>query len=183
MIYLVYCKYITVIILQYNNTSMTFSFRVYKEILDLFEKNSLLWATQISQKLEISRPIIHKVLNHLLMEKKIEKVWIASHTRYKSLIFSWSNILNSNKVLWINSIKENSDDFVFDNQMLVQAIFFGFRIGEITCPALYHKDASSINFLRSIKYGLGVLLTGLQFILAKAKITTIAIFRSNTAWK
>jgi len=114
MIYLVYCKYITVIILQYNNTSMTFSFRVYKEILDLFEKNSLLWATQISQKLEISRPIIHKVLNHLLMEKKIEKVWIASHTRYKSLIFSWSNILNSNKVLWINSIKENSDDFIVD---------------------------------------------------------------------
>jgi glycosyltransferase involved in cell wall biosynthesis len=58
---------------------------------------------------------------------------------------------------------ENSDDFVFDNQMIAQAVLFGFRIGEISCPTKYFKEASSINFRRSVKYGLGVLATTLSF--------------------
>ena len=61
------------------------------------------------------------------------------------------------------ALLENSDDFVFDNQMLAQALFHGFEIGEISCPAAYFEDASSINFKRSVRYGLGVLLTSLQF--------------------
>lgn len=56
-----------------------------------------------------------------------------------------------------------SDDFVFDNQMLAQAIYFGFQIGEISCPARYMPEASSINFQRSVVYGYGVLKTSLQF--------------------
>jgi hypothetical protein len=52
---------------------------------------------------------------------------------------------------------ENSDDFVFDNQMLCQAIAAGFRIGEISCPTRYFPEASSINFSRSVTYGFGVL--------------------------
>ncbi len=56
-----------------------------------------------------------------------------------------------------------SDDFIFDNQMLVQCMQFGFRIGEVSCPALYFDDASSINFKRSSIYGLGVLNTALQY--------------------
>jgi glycosyltransferase involved in cell wall biosynthesis len=56
-----------------------------------------------------------------------------------------------------------SDDFVFDNEMLVQAIHFGFRIGEISCPTRYFDEASSINFRRSVTYGLGVLSTSLRF--------------------
>lgn len=60
-----------------------------------------------------------------------------------------------------------SEDFVFDNQMLSQAIFFGFRIGEISCPTKYFPEASSINFERSLVYGLGVLRTCWQFRLAK----------------
>ncbi|MDR2980594.1 MAG: glycosyltransferase family 2 protein [Bacteroidales bacterium] len=57
----------------------------------------------------------------------------------------------------------NSDDFVFDNQMLAQIFYAGFEIGEITCPTKYFKEASSINLRRSIKYGFGVLSTSLQY--------------------
>jgi len=67
-------------------------------------------------------------------------------------------------------LNENSDGFLFDNQMLVQAVRFGFRIGEITCPTRYLEESSSIDFRRSVAYGLGVLLTSLQFLLAKANI-------------
>jgi hypothetical protein len=57
----------------------------------------------------------------------------------------------------------NSDDFVFDNEMLAQAVAFGFEIGEISCPTRYFPEASSINFRRSFRYGIGVLLTSLKF--------------------
>jgi glycosyltransferase involved in cell wall biosynthesis len=59
--------------------------------------------------------------------------------------------------------QENSNDFVFDNQMLAQAIRKGFRIGEISCPASYFKEASSINFVRSVQYGIGCLKTAWQY--------------------
>jgi hypothetical protein len=62
---------------------------------------------------------------------------------------------------------ENSDDFAFDNQVLAQCIYFGFRIGEVSCPTKYFEEASSINFRRSVKYGLGVIGTSLQFLLQK----------------
>ncbi|MDB4995917.1 MAG: glycosyl transferase family 2, partial [Myxococcaceae bacterium] len=59
-------------------------------------------------------------------------------------------------------LEENDDDFVFDNQMLVQAVDFGFNIAEITCPTRYESESSSINFSRSVKYGFGVLGCALQ---------------------
>lgn len=62
------------------------------------------------------------------------------------------------------SLDENSDDFVFDNEMLAQAVWFGFRIGEISCPTKYFEDASSINFRRSMKYGFGVLATSFKYL-------------------
>src|SRR4030081_1895883 len=64
-------------------------------------------------------------------------------------------------------LEKNSDDFVFDNQMLAQIIWLGHSIGEITCPAKYMPEASSINFQRSVRYGLGCLATGVQFRLAR----------------
>ena len=73
----------------------------------------------------------------------------------------------SRRVLETLPLEENSDDFVFDNQMLAQAVFFDFKIGEITCPTRYFADASSINFRRSVRYGLGVLRTAVQFRLQK----------------
>ncbi len=60
-----------------------------------------------------------------------------------------------------------SDDFVFDNQMMVQAVYFGFRIGEISCPTKYFEEASSINFQRSVTYGFGVLGTALDLRLKR----------------
>ena len=71
----------------------------------------------------------------------------------------------------------NSDDFVFDNQMLAQIIYAGFDIGEITCPTKYFEEASSINFRRSCRYGLGVVLTSLQFRLQKWHLGHFSIFR------
>lgn len=69
----------------------------------------------------------------------------------------------SKEVLEALPLEENSDDFVFDNQMLAQAVHFGFRLGEISCPTKYFEEASSISFRRSVKYGLGVLRTSLAF--------------------
>ena len=67
-------------------------------------------------------------------------------------------------------IEHNSDDFVFDNQMLAQILCFGYTIAEVSCPTKYFAEASSINLPRSIKYGLGCLLTSLKFRMAKMKL-------------
>jgi len=76
----------------------------------------------------------------------------------------------SRELLEALPILENSFDFVFDNQMIAQAVMFGFRIGEISCPTKYFKEASSINFKRSVQYGLGVLGTTLGFVAHKLRI-------------
>jgi hypothetical protein len=73
-------------------------------------------------------------------------------------------------------LRENSDDFVFDNQMLAQCVHFGYRIGEVSCPTKYFEDASSINFRRSVQYGLGVVGTTLRFALERGGIAHSAIF-------
>jgi glycosyltransferase involved in cell wall biosynthesis len=74
---------------------------------------------------------------------------------------------------------ENSDDFVFDNQMIAQAVMFGFRIGEISCPTKYFKEASSINFQRSVRYGLGVLATTATFVGHKLGVIHSPIFEKD----
>src|SRR5580658_8111498 len=89
------------------------------------------------------------------------------HTGYRAF---------SRRVLTELPLRENSDDFVFDNQMLAQCVYFGFRIGEVSCPTKYFEEASSINFRRSVQYGLGVLETTLQFALQRAGIIHIPIF-------
>ena len=82
----------------------------------------------------------------------------------------------SKEVLQTLPLLENSDDFVFDNQMLAQSVMFGFRIGEISCPTRYFEEASSINFRRSVKYGLGVLLTTASFVAHKAGFLKSPLF-------
>lgn len=64
-------------------------------------------------------------------------------------------------------LDENGDDFVFDNQMLVQCVYFGYRIGEVTCPTRYEAESSSISFRRSCRYGLGVVKASWQYRLAR----------------
>src|SRR5262249_13048424 len=92
------------------------------------------------------------------------------HTGYRAF---------SREVLTKLPLLENSDDFVFDNQMLAQCVYFGFRIGEVSCPTKYFEEASSINFSRSVTYGLGVLATTLQFALQKIGLANFRIFSSK----
>jgi glycosyltransferase involved in cell wall biosynthesis len=73
-------------------------------------------------------------------------------------------------------LERNSDDFIFDNQMLSQVIYLGFRVGEISCPARYFPEASSINFHRSVIYGIGVLRTCVSFRLARLGLDRGTIF-------
>jgi glycosyltransferase involved in cell wall biosynthesis len=91
---------------------------------------------------------------NLLMSAKLSEY----HTGYRGYV---------RKVLEAVQMDKNSDDFIFDNEMLSQIHYLGFRIGEITCPAKYFPEASSINFVRSTKYGLGCIWTALQFRLSK----------------
>jgi glycosyltransferase involved in cell wall biosynthesis len=92
------------------------------------------------------------------------------HTGYRAF---------SREVLTTLPLERNSDDFVFDNQMLVQALHFGFTIGEISCPAKYFPEASSINFGRSVKYGLGVLGASAQLWLQRRGLGQFEIFRAG----
>jgi glycosyltransferase involved in cell wall biosynthesis len=89
------------------------------------------------------------------------------HTGYRAF---------SKEVLETLPLAENSDDFVYDNQMLAQGIYFGFRLGEISCPTKYFPEASSINFMRSVVYGLGVLKTAVQCRLQKMGYKKYPIF-------
>ena len=92
------------------------------------------------------------------------------HTGYRAF---------SRAVLEQLPLEENSDDFVFDNQMIAQIAWFGFSIGEISCPTRYAPDSSSINFWRSMVYGFGVLRTALQFRMARMGILRPRILRSK----
>jgi glycosyltransferase involved in cell wall biosynthesis len=71
---------------------------------------------------------------------------------------------------------ENSDDFVFDNEMLAQCIFFGFRIGEISCPTRYFQEASSVSFAKSVQYGFGVLGTTFKLVAQRMGIARFRLF-------
>jgi glycosyltransferase involved in cell wall biosynthesis len=92
------------------------------------------------------------------------------HTGYRAF---------SRELLQTLPLLENSDDFVFDNQMVAQAVMFNFSIGEISCPTKYFKEASSINFKRSVEYGLGVLATTFSFVAHRLNIRHAARFDST----
>lgn len=83
----------------------------------------------------------------------------------------------SKEVLNSLALEHNSDDFIFDNQMLCQIFNKGFEIAEITCPTTYSSESSSINFQRSVTYGLGVLKVSIQYFLHKNKIKSFQIFK------
>jgi glycosyltransferase involved in cell wall biosynthesis len=107
------------------------------------------------------------LFENLLLNHKLSEY----HTGYRAF---------SREVLEKLPLEKNSNDFVFDNQMLAQLIWFGYRIGEVSCPTKYFPEASSINFQRSFMYGLGVLKTSLQFRLQKWGILSSPIFHRDT---
>ena len=102
-------------------------------------------------------------VQNLLLRSKLSEF----HTGFRAF---------SRRVLETLPLLENSDDFLFDNQMLAQVIFFGFSIGEISCPARYFAEASSIGFWKSVRYGFGVLTTSLQFLLRKWGLASFPMF-------
>ena len=110
----------------------------------------------------IANRILTCIENALISEKLSEY-----HTGYRAF---------SRDVLLKLPLLENSDDFVFDNQMLLQVFYFGYRVGEITCPAVYTDESSSINFSRSVTYGFGVLRNACRYFLQKRRWARYPIF-------
>ena len=103
---------------------------------------------------------------NLILNQKLSEY----HTGYRAF---------SREVLSSLPLGENSNDFVFDNEILAQIIYFGFRIGEISCPTRYFPDASSINLRRSIIYGIGVLRTSIKFAVQRLGLRRYSIFAPN----
>jgi len=101
---------------------------------------------------------------NVLMRQKLSEY----HTGYRAF---------SKEVLEKINYHANSDDFVFDNQMLAQVFYAGFEVAEVTCPTLYEDESSSINFSRSVTYGLGVLRTSLEYFFAKTGMYKPKIFK------
>lgn len=104
------------------------------------------------------------LFQNLLMNQKLSEY----HTGFRAF---------SGKVLRSINYNLNSEDFVFDNQMIAQIFYAGFEIAEITCPTRYFEEASSINLKRSTIYGLGVLKTSLQYRLQKMRLGKFSIFK------
>jgi glycosyltransferase involved in cell wall biosynthesis len=104
------------------------------------------------------------LFQNILMNQKLSEY----HTGFRAF---------TKKVLLAIDYNINSDDFVFDNQMIAQIFYAGFEIAEITCPTKYFDDASSINIPRSIKYGMGVLKVSIQYFLQKIHFANFTIFR------
>lgn len=102
---------------------------------------------------------------NLLMGAKLSEY----HTGYRAF---------TRKLLERIDLQRNSDDFIFDNQMLTQVHWAGFRMGEVSCPTKYFPEASSINFRRSAKYGLGCLWNALLFRLARWKVARPGLFKN-----
>lgn len=107
------------------------------------------------------------LLQNIMLGQKLSEY----HTGYRA----WSR-----RVLETLPLQNCSEDFVFDNQMLAQSTYFGFAIGEISCPTRYLPDSSSIDFKRSVIYGLGVLKTSVQFRLQRWGLVRSAIFADST---
>ena len=113
----------------------------------------------------ISNRILTLVQN-ILMSQKLSEY----HTGYRCF---------DAEILKKTHLETNSDDFIFDNEILAQCCFLKARIGEISCPANYFEEASSINFGRSVTYGLGVLRVSISYFLQKAKLGSFAIFKNS----
>ena len=105
-------------------------------------------------------------VQNLLINQKLSEY----HSGYRAF---------SREVLETVNYHVNSDDFVFDNQMLAQIFMAGFEIAEITCPTKYFEEASSINLRRSIKYGMGVLRTSLGYFFHKTGLVSLPMYKQK----
>jgi len=123
----------------------------------------------IKGKMPFYRYFFNRILTfiqNLLMNQKLSEY----HSGYRAY---------SREILEQISFNSNSDDFVFDNQILAQIIYRGYTIAEISCPTNYFEEASSINFRRSIVYGLGVLATSIKYFLDKTGVYKFSLFKEK----
>lgn len=126
----------------------------------------ILGKTALSGGMPLYKYIANRALTsfqNILMQQKLSEY----HTGYRAF---------SKELLESLPLEKNSNDFIFDNQMLAQLLWFGFRLGEVSCPTKYFDDASSINLSRSIKYGLGVIRTSIDYRIAKWGFKVNAVF-------
>ncbi|HET6881737.1 MAG TPA: glycosyltransferase family 2 protein [Pirellulales bacterium] len=138
-------------------------------IYDVVLGSRILGGTALRGGMPFYKYVFNRMLTlfqNLLVGAKLSEY----HTGYRAF---------SRKVLTTLPLLSNSDDFVFDNQMLTQAIAFGFNVGEVSCPTKYFAEASSISFRRSVTYGLGVLKTSLAYRLWKWGLLKSRLFTSS----
>lgn len=107
------------------------------------------------------------LFSNIMMGAKLSEY----HTGYRAF---------SRELLERVPIQANSDDFVFDNQMLAQILWLGYTVAEVSCPTKYFEEASSINFSRSVRYGLGCVVTAVEFRLAKLQLVSSRLFPRRT---
>jgi glycosyltransferase involved in cell wall biosynthesis len=139
------------------------------DIYDVVLGSRILGKTALAGGMPVYKYISNRALTliqNICLRQKISEY----HTGYRAF---------SKEVLRALPLEENSDDFVFDNQMLTQIAQFDFRIGEVSCPTKYFEDASSINFSRSLKYGIGCVVNSLLFVLSSWNLYTPAFLRKE----
>ena len=142
---------------------------IAEDVFDSVIASRILGNQAIAGGMPVYKYVANRILTgleNLIIGEKLSEF----HTGYRAF---HSRIFKTIPIL------ENSDDFAFDNQMLLQVFYFGFKVGEVSCPALYFDDASSISFRRSVTYGLHVLKTAFQYFFSKKGWTNPAIFNPN----
>lgn len=152
---------------QYNPKLIpSMAYLIANDVFQVVLGSRILGDKAMQNGMPVYKYIFNRVLtlaqNFIIWEKLSEY-----HTGYRAF---------SSEVLVKLNLEANSDDFIFDNQMLTQIFYCGYEIGEISCPAKYFSEASSINFKRSMQYGIGIILNSISFRLNRWKIMKSAIY-------
>lgn len=145
------------------------SYLIANGLYDVVLGSRILGKGAIKGKMPFYRYFFNRILTfiqNILMNQKLSEY----HTGYRAY---------SREILEQIDYNSNSDDFVFDNQILAQVIYLGYPIAEISCPTIYLKEASSITFTRSVIYGLGVLLTSFKYFLDKIGVYHFSLFKKS----
>jgi len=140
---------------------------IANEVYDVVLSSRILGMGAIKGGMPLYKYIANRFLTifqNIVMRKNLSEY----HTGFRAF---------SRKVLQSVPFEKNSDDFIFDNQMIAQIFYAGYEIAEVTCPTRYFEEASSINFKRSVIYGLGVIKVSLQYFLQKTGLATFDLFK------
>lgn len=140
---------------------------VANNVYDVVLASRILGKSALSGGMPLYKYISNRILTfaqNILMNQKLSEY----HTGYRAF---------NTEVLKSIPYQNNSNDFIFDNQILAQCCYKGVVIGEVSCPAKYEKDSSSINFKRSVIYGLGVLKVSIMYALSNLKLANFKLFR------